>query len=74
MRAVLASLGAFASAAVKPRTPLARAIVAVLAIKLVAIIAIKLLLFPGAAQPVVNEAVMTRVLGASTPVAQEPGQ
>lgn len=64
MKAVLASLGAFAASAVRPRTPLARAIVTVLAIKLVAIVAIKILMFPGDGRPVVDEAAMMRLLGA----------
>ncbi len=70
MRAILASLAAFLAACVKPRTPLAKAIVIALAIKFVVIVTMKVALFPGSAQPVVDAAAMVRLIGASMPVPQ----
>jgi hypothetical protein len=61
-RAILASLAAFLTAGIRPRTPLAKAIVLVLVIKLIGIAGIKVLMFPGSAQTEVDGAVMARVL------------
>jgi hypothetical protein len=58
----MSSLSAFLSAGVRPRTPLARAIVLVLVIKLIGIAGIKIFLFPDSAQPVVDAAAMARVV------------
>jgi hypothetical protein len=63
MKAVLSSLAEFLAAGVRPKTPLAKAIVFALAIKLVAIVSMKVFLFSGDARPVVDEAAMGRLLG-----------
>ena len=63
LRAILSSLGAFLAATARPRTPLARAIVLVLAVKLIGIVAIKVVMFPDNARPSVNAAAMARVIG-----------
>jgi hypothetical protein len=68
LRAILASLGEFAAAGLRPRTPLAKAIVLVLVLKLIGVTGMKLLLFSDGAQPAVNAAAMARVLGVSSPV------
>ena len=54
LRAIFASLAAFISAGIRPRTPLARAIVFVLILKLIGIAGIKIFMFPDGAQPVVD--------------------
>jgi hypothetical protein len=46
MSAVLSSLIEFVAAGVRPRTPLAKAIVPVLALKMIALVCMKLFLFP----------------------------
>ena len=61
-RAIFSSLAAFLAAGIRPRTPLAKAIVLVLVIKLVGIAGIKVLMFPDHAQPAVDAAVMARAL------------
>jgi hypothetical protein len=66
IRAVLLSLADFAATAWRPRTPLARAIVCALAIKLVVIVSMKLFLFSGDARPVVDEAAIARLVGPAT--------
>ena len=68
MRAIVASLAAFLSAGVRPATPLAKAIVLVLVIKLIGIAGIKVFMFPLSAQPVVDPAAMARVLAPSPPL------
>lgn len=45
MRAVLLSLRAFASAGLRPKTPLARGIVTALAVKLCVVVALRLFFF-----------------------------
>jgi hypothetical protein len=67
LRAILASLGEFAVAGLRPRTPLAKAIVLVLVLKLIGVTGMKLLLFPDSAQPTVSAVTMARVLGVSAP-------
>lgn len=67
MRPILASLSAFAAAGLRPRTPLAKAIVFILVIKLIGLAGIKLVMFPDSAQPVVDASVMARVIGVSNP-------
>ena len=64
--AIFSSLAAFAAAAVKPPTPLARAIVVVLVVKLLAIISIKLFMFPDNARPVSDANAVTRIVGPTT--------
>ena len=66
MRAILASLIAFVRAGMRPRTPLAKAIVLVLILKLIGIAGIKVFMFPDSAQPVVNGTAMARAMGLPT--------
>ena len=54
MRAIFASLSAFLAAGLRPRTPLAKAIVLVLVIKLIGIAGMKMFMFPESAQPFVD--------------------
>ncbi|HEX4410928.1 MAG TPA: hypothetical protein VH206_19335 [Xanthobacteraceae bacterium] len=63
MRAVLSSIVAFMSAAVRPRTPLAKAIVVVLVIKLIGLAGIKTFLFPQSDEPAVTPETMMQVIG-----------
>ena len=63
MRAVLSSLGAFAAAGLWPRTPLAKAIVAVLVIKLVGITAARVFMFADNARPAADAAAIERIIG-----------
>ncbi|HEY5067625.1 MAG TPA: hypothetical protein VIJ04_22720 [Xanthobacteraceae bacterium] len=63
MRAILSSMGAFLAAGLWPRTPLAKAIVFVLVIKLIGIASIKVFAFPDGAQPRVDANAMARVIG-----------
>ncbi len=67
MRAILSALGDFAAAGLRPRTPLAKAIVLVLVIKLIGMAGMRIFLFPDAAQPAVSATTMARVLGVSPP-------
>jgi hypothetical protein len=66
LRAIFASLAAFISAGIRPRTPLARAIVFVLILKLIGIAGIKTFMFPDSARPVVDGAAMARAIGLPT--------
>jgi hypothetical protein len=68
LRAIVSSLAAFFAAGLRPRTPLARAIVLILIIKLVGIASMKVFIFPDSAQPVVDSDVMAHVIGVTTPV------
>jgi len=61
MSAVLSSLMEFVAAGARPRTPLAKAIVPVLALKMIALVCMKLFLFPGPALVDTTE----RVIGVS---------
>ena len=61
MNAVLSSLIEFIAAGIRPRTPLAKAIVPVLALKIIALVCMKLLLFPEPALVDTTE----RVIGVS---------
>jgi hypothetical protein len=65
MKAVLSSLADFLSAGLRPRTPLAKAITVALVVKLVVVVSMKVFLFSGDARPVVDDAVMNRVIGPS---------
>jgi hypothetical protein len=67
LHAIGASLAAFAAAAIWPRTPLAKAVVLVLVIKLIGIAGIKMIMFPDNAQPVVDAAGMARAIGPAPP-------
>jgi hypothetical protein len=64
--AIFSSLAAFAAAAVRPPTPLARAIVVVLVVKLLAIISLKLFMFPDDARPVSDANAVARIVGPTT--------
>ena len=66
MRAIFASLGAFISAGIRPRTPLARAIVFILILKLIGIAGIKIFMFPDGAQPVVDGTAVAQAIGLPT--------
>ena len=68
MRPLLSSFAAFIAAGVWPRTPLAKAIVAVLIIKLAGITAARLFLFMDSARPATDAAAIERLIGAGTPV------
>jgi hypothetical protein len=65
LNAILSSLADFIAAAVRPRTPLARAIRLALALKLVALAAIAVFLFPPSGRPVVSPSVIARLIGPS---------
>jgi hypothetical protein len=67
LRAFASSLAAFLVAGLRPRTPLAKAIVLVLVIKLIGIAGIKVFMFPDSAQPVVDAAAMARAIGPLAP-------
>jgi hypothetical protein len=64
--AIFSSLAAFAAAAVRPPTPLARAIVVVLIVKLFAIISLKFFMFPDDARPVSDANAVARIVGPTT--------
>jgi hypothetical protein len=66
LRAIFASLTAFVCAGVRPRTPLARAIVFILILKLIGIAGIKIFMFPDGAQPVVDGTAVARAIGLPT--------
>ena len=66
--AIFSSLAAFAAAAVRPPTPLARAIVVVLIVKLFAIISLKLFMFPDDARPVSDANAVARIVGPTAPL------
>jgi hypothetical protein len=66
LREIFASLIAFVCAGIRPRTPLAKAIVLVLILKLVGIAGIKVFMFPDSAQPVVDGTTMARAMGLPT--------
>jgi hypothetical protein len=63
LSAILSSLAAFVVAGARPPTPLARAIVLVLILKLIGLAGIKLFMFPDSAQPVIDVAAVTRAIG-----------
>lgn len=61
MSALVTSFTAFLKAGVRPRTPLARAIVVALAIKLCVVVAMRIFLFGSDQRSVVDEAAMDRL-------------
>jgi hypothetical protein len=63
LSAIYSSLAAFVAAGARPPTPLARAIVLVLVLKLIGLVGIKLIMFPDSVQPVIDAAAMTRAIG-----------
>jgi hypothetical protein len=68
MRPILPLLTAVLTAGARRRTPLAKAIVLVLIIKLVGIVGMKVFMFPDSSRPVANAATVARVLGVSPAV------
>ena len=67
MNAVLSSLAAFLAAGARPPTPLAKAIVLVLVLKLMAIAAIGVFLSSGTGRMVVDSITVSRLIGPSLP-------
>lgn len=63
---ILSSLGDFLRAGLRPRTPLARAIVFALCLKLVVVVSMRIFLFSGEARPVVDEQTISRLIGPQT--------
>jgi hypothetical protein len=70
LRAILVSLSAFAAAALRPRTPLAKAIMLVLLIKLIGVTAMRIYLTAASVEPTVDAATMARVIGVASPAPQ----
>ena len=67
MRAIVSSLAAFMAAGLRPRTPLAKAIMLVLVIKFIGIVGMKVFMFPDSARPVVDANAVARVVGVPAP-------
>ena len=67
MRAIWASLGAFVSAGLRPRTALAKAIMWILVIKLIGVTAICIYQTADNVEPAMNAATMARVIGVAGP-------
>jgi hypothetical protein len=65
LRAIFSSLMAFVFAGIRPATPLAKAIILVLVLKLIGIASIKLFMFPDNAQPAADTAAIARLVGPS---------
>jgi hypothetical protein len=65
LHAIFSSLTAFVSTGVRPATPLAKAIVLLLVLKLIGIASIKLFMFPDNAQPIADAAAVARLVGPS---------
>jgi hypothetical protein len=72
MNAVLSSLAAFLAAGARPPTPLAKAIVLVLVVKLMAIAAIGAFLFSSSGR-MVDSTTVARLIGPSMPLPNEGG-
>jgi hypothetical protein len=66
LRPILSSLSAFLAAGLRPRTPLAKAIMFVLVIKLIGITAVRLYMAADGVQPVVDANTMAQVFGVSS--------
>lgn len=71
MSALVTSFTAFLKAGVRPRTPLARAIVAALVIKLCVVVAMRIFLFGPDQRPPVDETTIERLF-APSPAARLP--
>ena len=67
MNAVLSSLAAFLAAGARPPTPLAKAIVLVLVVKLMTIAAFGVFLFSSPGRMVVDSITVSRLIGPSLP-------
>ncbi len=65
MKAVLVTLADFFCAGLRPQTPLARAIVLALAVKLFAIVVIWLAFFSGDARPLADATTIAHLIGPS---------
>ena len=65
MNAVISSFAAFLAAAVRPPTPLAKAIMLVLTLKLLAIAAASIFLFSINERPTVDPGAVSRLIGPS---------
>jgi len=63
LNAVLSSLAAYLAAGVRPPTPLAKAIVLVLVVKLIAIAGAGVFLFSSSGRPVVDSNAVSRLIG-----------
>ena len=66
LRAIVSSLAAFLAAGARPPTPLARAIVLILAAKLVGITEMRILMFPDSSQSVFDATAMKGAIGPTT--------
>ncbi len=64
---ILSSIGDFVLSGLRPKTPLARAIVFVIALKLVFVVSMQVYLLCSAAQPDVSARTIQRVLGPVNP-------
>ncbi len=73
MNAVLSSLAAFLATGARPPTPLAKAIVLVLVVKLVAIAGAGVFLFSSSGRMVVDSTTVSRLIGPSVPLPNEGG-
>ena len=73
MNAILSSLGAFLAAGVRPRTPLARAIMLVLVIKLIAISGIGVFMI-SSSRPAVDPIAVARLISPLVPLPNEGGR
>jgi hypothetical protein len=71
MNAVLSSLAAFFAAGARPPTPLAKAIVLVLVVKLMAIAGAGIFLFSSSGRLVVDSNAVSRLIGPSVSSANE---
>jgi len=60
---ILSSLREFLLAGLRPKTPLARAIVLALCLKLAVIVSMRVFLFSGPSRPVVDERTIDRLIG-----------
>jgi hypothetical protein len=65
--AIFASLSAFVAAGLRPRTPLAKAIVLVLLIKLIGVTAVRIYMAADHVEPAVDASAMARVIGVVAP-------
>jgi hypothetical protein len=73
MNAVLSSLAAFLAAGARPPTPLAKAIVLVLVVKLMALAAIGVFLCSSSGRMVVDSTRVSRLIGPSVPLPNAGG-
>ncbi len=74
LNAILSSLAAFLAAGVQRRTPLAKAIMLVLVIKLIAIAGMGVFTLRGSGRPVVDPIAVSRLIGPSVSLPNEGGR